>query len=63
MKERRERRKQKNNEICAIGHTREEALVAVWDGLPADELAGFQQLATRLADGLEAYHAEVERGR
>lgn len=42
---------------------REEALVAVWDGLPADELAGFQKLATRLADGLEAYHAEVERVR
>lgn len=43
--------------------SREEALEAVWDALPAGELADFARFAGLLADRLEAHAAAVESTR
>jgi DNA-binding MarR family transcriptional regulator len=42
---------------------REDALAAVWDTLPAGEIARFGRFAARLADRIEAHAAAVDSGR
>jgi len=49
--------------IGRLQKAREEALEAVWDALPAHEVAEFARFAGLLADRLEAHAAAVERDR
>lgn len=50
--------------IEALRAAREEALGAVWDGLPRDEVEGFARFAAELSDRLARHAAAVEtRGR